>query len=85
MTKANVKIKSVLEECTEVLFTINDLKQAKEYVIDFINNRGIKDADKINIVRGTNESKSLIRLQTYVCNALLKYEGLSVNKPTKEE
>jgi hypothetical protein len=85
MKMTNVKIKSVLEECTEVLFTINDLKQAKEYVIDFVNNRGIKDADKINIVRGTNESKSLIRLQTYVCNALLKYEGLSVNKPTTDK
>ena len=81
----NIKIKSVLEECTEVLFTINDLKQAKEYVINFINNRGIKDTDKVNIVRGTNESKSLIRLQTYVCNALLKYEGLSVNKPTTDD
>jgi hypothetical protein len=85
MTKVKVEIKSVLEECTEVLFTINDLKQAKEYVIDFINTRGIKDTDKVNIVRGTNESKSLIRLQTYVCNALLKYEGLSVNKPTTDK
>jgi hypothetical protein len=85
MTKTNVKIKSVLEECTEVLFTINDLKQAKEYVIDFVNTKGIKDADKVNIIKGTNESKNLIRLQTYVCNALLKYEGLSVNKPAKDK
>jgi len=83
MTK--VKIKSVLEECTEVLFTINDLTKAKEYVINFVNDRGIKDTDKVNIVKGTNEAKTLIRLQTYVCNALLKYEGLSVNKPAKEE
>lgn len=75
-----VKIKSVLEECTEVLFGINDLVQAKEYVINFINNRSIKDTDKVNIIRGVNESKNITRLQTYVCNALLKYEGLSVNK-----
>lgn len=75
-----IKIKSVLEECTEVLFTINNLEQAKEYVVNFINDRGIKDTDKANIIKGTNESKTLIRLQTYVCNALLKYEGLSVNR-----
>jgi hypothetical protein len=76
-------IKSVLEEISTAVFSMRNLNEAKDYIINFINEKRINDKDKENIINATRDAKSLTSLQTYLCNALLKYEGLGVgSKPT---
>jgi hypothetical protein len=76
-------IKSVLEEISTAVFSMRNLNEAKDYIINFINEKRINDKDKESIINATRDAKSLTSLQTYLCNALLKYEGLGVgSKPT---
>lgn len=76
-------IKSVLEQISTTVFTMRNLNEAKEHIINFMNEKHINDKDKESIIKATQDAKSLTSLQTYLCNALLKYEGLGVgSKPT---
>jgi hypothetical protein len=77
-------IKSVLEVIAAQVFTMTDLKAAQQYVMAFINERGINDKDKVNIMLGVANSKSITKLQHYLCNALLKYEGMGVGKVSND-
>jgi hypothetical protein len=81
MTKINIK--SVLEIIAAQVFIMTDLTAAQQYITTFINERGINDKDKLNIMTEVKQSKSLIKLQHYLCNALLKYEGMGMNKINK--
>jgi F0F1-type ATP synthase delta subunit len=79
----NVKIKSVLEQIAATVFTMTNVTDAKNYINEFINSKDINDKDKASIVKAVAEIKSLIKLQTYLCNALLKYEGMGMNQVNK--
>lgn len=74
-----VQIKSVFEQISEQVFKMNNLNEAKTFTINFINEKNINEVDKKNILRQLNDIKTLVRFQTYICNSLLKYEGMSVN------
>ena len=78
-------IKSIFEQISIEVFKITDLGKAKEYVVNFVSTKQINDKDKQSILKETNNAKSLYKLQQYICNALLKYEGLSLNKHTTEK
>jgi hypothetical protein len=39
----------------------------------------IIEQDKKVILNNIRDIKNMIKLQTYICNSLLKYEGMSVN------
>jgi hypothetical protein len=73
------EIKSVFEQIATQVFTMKDATQAKAFIIDFVTSKGIKDADKQNIINIVNECRNIARIQAYICNSLLKYEGMSVN------
>jgi len=82
-----VHIKSILEQISSEVFVMRDLSKAKLFISEFVVNKGINDKDKQSILSATSECKTMIKLQTYLCNALLKYEGMSVaqlNKTAKQ-
>ena len=79
-----VQIKSIFEQISTKVFTMTNLSQAKAYVTEFVNSKNINEEDKRSILKAVDESKTLVRFQTYICNSLLKYEGMSVNRKVNE-
>jgi hypothetical protein len=74
-----MKYTSTLSQIAEQVFTATTVGQAKSIVTNHIGDTKIKDADKNLIIKNVNELKSLVRVQTYLCNSLLKFEGLGLN------
>ena len=79
-----MNIKSIFEQISSQVFAMTNLGQAKAYVTEFVNSKGINEDDKRSILAAVNEAKTLTRFQTYICNALLKYEGHSMNKVNRK-
>ena len=77
---SKVQIKSIFEQIASEVFNMKDVNKAKQFVTEFVNNKKIKDEDKKVIIDNVNACKSISRVQTYICNSLLKYEGMSLNK-----
>lgn len=75
-----IKIKSVFEQISEKVFQMKTLNEAKRFVLDFIEGKEINEIDKKNIIREINNAPSLYKFQNYICNALLKYEGMGMNQ-----
>jgi hypothetical protein len=73
-------IKSVLDRISDDVFKAKSVSEAKTLFIDYINSTKIKDTDKSKMVSEVDNIKSLTKFQTYFCNALLKFEGLGINK-----
>jgi hypothetical protein len=78
-----VPIKSIFEQISAQVFTMKSLTEAKQFTTEFVEGKNINETDKKSILKAVNESKSLISFQTYICNSLLKYEGLGANKINK--
>jgi len=76
MTK--FKIESILVEVSEQIFACTNLKDGKDIIISLLERKNINEADKKVMLYTLSNIKSLSKLQTYVCNSLLKYEGLGV-------
>lgn len=76
--KVKVSIKSVFEQIAGEVFKMNNPQLMKEFIIDFINNTQIKDIDKKIILNNIEKLKTANNIQMYICNSLLKYEGMSV-------
>jgi len=74
------QIKSIFEQISEKIFVMQNLNEAKTFIIEFVETKQINDKDKKNILLEVNNAQTLYKLQKYICNSLLKYEGLSVNK-----
>ena len=77
------QIHSILEQISEQVFKMTNLEQAKKFVTEFVEGKGINEKDKQSILNETKNTKSLVAFQRYLCNALLKYEGLGMNKMNK--
>jgi hypothetical protein len=75
----NLKIKSVFEQIAAEVFTMRDTNKAKSFIVEFITSKGINGVDKNIIVNNVNKCTNINAIQRYVCNSLLKYEGMSVN------
>ena len=75
---AKFKIESILAEVSEQVFTCTNLKDGKDIIISLLERKNINEADKKVMLYTLSNIKSLSKLQTYVCNSLLKYEGLGV-------
>ena len=80
-----MQIKSIFEQISSQVFSMTNLNEAKSYVIEFVSNKSIKEEDKKSILAAVNEAKSLTRFQTYICNSLLKYEGMGMNQLEKKK
>lgn len=75
----NFQIKSVLEQIATEIFKMNDVNKAKSFISEFIANKGINGVDKQVIVNNVSKCTNISAIQRYVCNSLLKYEGMSLN------
>ena len=80
-----MQIKSIFEQISSQVFAMTNLNEAKSYVTEFVSNKNIKEEDKKSILTAVNEAKSLTRFQSYICNSLLKYEGMGVNQLEKKK
>jgi len=80
MSKFKVQIKSIFEQISQDVFKMNNINDIKQYVIEFVNGKNIDDKDKQGIIKNISECRNVMAAQRYICNALLKFEGLSVNK-----
>jgi hypothetical protein len=83
MKKLKVPIKSIFEQISSKVFLMTSLAEAKSFVTEFVNSKDINEHDKFYILQEVNNAKTLVRFQTYICNALLKYEGMGMNQINK--
>lgn len=86
-SKSNPHLKSIFEQISERVFQMKDLKQAKDFVTEFVEGKDINEKNKLSILNEVKNAPSLVRFQTYLCNSLLKYEGMGVyqiNKTSRE-
>ena len=79
------QIKSIFEQIAQPIFKINDVVKAKQFVAEFVVEKNINDKDKQLILNNIQNCKNITAVHRYICNSLLKYEGMSVNKPGKED
>jgi hypothetical protein len=73
------EIKSVFEQIAAEVFTMRDVNKAKSFINEFITAKGINGVDKQIIVNNISKCTNISAIQRYVCNSLLKYEGMSLN------
>lgn len=74
------QIKSIFEQIAQQVFAMKDPVAAKQFIVEFVNSKGIADDDKAVIIANVNACKTISKIQTYICNSLLKYEGMGVLK-----
>lgn len=75
-----IEIKSILEQISKEVFKMKNLDDAKKFVTEFIESKEINEKDKKSILHEVQNAKTLVKFQQYICNALLKYEGLGANQ-----
>jgi hypothetical protein len=78
-------IKSMFEQIATQVFMMKDVNAAKTFINEFVSDKDINEHDKKTILYNIKDIKNIVKLQTYICNSLLKYEGMSVNKVVSEK
>ena len=73
------EIKSVLSQIATEVFTMRDINKAKTFISEFLADKGINGIDKNIIINGVNKCTNIPALQRYICNSLLKYEGMGLS------
>jgi hypothetical protein len=81
---SKVQIRSIFEQISEIVFNTADLATAKQNTVEFVSSKNINDKDKQVILFSINECKTITKFQMYVANALLKYEGLGMDRMVNE-
>ena len=75
-----MNIKSTLTQIAEQVFTAKTCDEAKKIALDYLSESKINEEDRVKMIEEIQQKKELVKLQMYIANALLKYEGLSVNQ-----
>ena len=75
-----MKIKSIFEQISEQVFQMKDVNEMKEFTKTFVESKKIKDEDKQRIIQNISEIKTSTAFHRYICNSLLMYEGMGMNK-----
>ena len=75
-----MNIQSTLTKIAEKVFTVKSCDDAKKIALDYLSESKINEVDRIKMIDEIKQKKDLVKLQMYIANALLKFEGLSVNK-----
>jgi hypothetical protein len=76
--KAKVQIKSVFEQIAEKVFVMGNINEMKSFVKSFVEGKNINNIDKNIILNNIDKCKNVQAVHRYICNSLLKYEGMSV-------
>jgi hypothetical protein len=74
-----MKLESTLTKIAEQVFSATSVEQAKTIALDFLSESKINEADRKKMIAEIETKKDLVKLQIYIANALLKFEGLSLN------
>ncbi len=74
-----MKLESTLTKIAEQVFGATSVEQAKTIALDFLSESKINEADRKKMIAEIETKKDLVKLQIYIANALLKFEGLSLN------
>jgi hypothetical protein len=77
--KTKVQIKSIFEQIAEKVFVMNNVNDIKSFVKSFVEEKNINSIDKNIILTNVDKCKNVQAVQRYICNSLLKYEGMSVS------
>jgi hypothetical protein len=77
--RAKVQIKSIFEQIAEKVFVMNNINDIKSFVKSFVEEKNINNIDKNIILTNVDKCKNTQAVQRYICNSLLKYEGMSVS------
>jgi hypothetical protein len=77
--KTKVQIKSIFEQIAEKVFVMNNVNDIKSFVKSFVEEKNINNIDKNIILINVDKCKNTQAVQRYICNSLLKYEGMSVS------
>ena len=75
-----MNIQSTLTKIAEQVFTAKSCDEAKKIALDYLSESKINEEDRVKMIAEIETKKDLVKLQIYIANALLKFEGLSVNK-----
>ena len=84
MKKTNYNFKSVLEQITSDVYKMTDVNEAKKFIENFLEEKKIDNVTKSQMLQNISEIKSMLKLQFYITNSLLRFEGMSVNKYDKK-
>lgn len=79
-----IQIKSTLDKIATDVFKATNLQVAQQITLSHLSESHIKETDKNRMIEEINKVKTLTKLQYYIANALLKYEGLSLAKKPSE-
>ena len=79
MKKTNYNFKSVLEQIINDVYTMTDVNEAKNFIENFLEEKKIDDVTKKQMLQNISEIKSMLKLQFYMTNSLLRFEGISSN------
>jgi hypothetical protein len=74
-----MKLESTLTKIAEQVFGATSVEQAKTIALEFLSESKINEADRKKMIAEIETKKDLVKLQIYIANALLKFEGLSLN------
>ena len=75
-----MNIEYTLNKIAEKLFTAKSCDDAKKIGLDYLSESKINEEDRVKMIEEIQQKKDLVKLQMYIANALLKFEGLSINK-----
>ena len=84
MKKTNYNFKSVLEQIISDVYKMTDVNEAKKFIENFLEEKKIDNVTKNQMLQNISEIKSMLKLQFYMTNSLLRFEGMSVNKYDKK-
>jgi len=76
---AKFPIKSVFEQISTEVFKMSNVDKAKSFISGFLEEKNINAIDKKTILYNVDSCKTMNKLQSYLCNSLLKFEGMGVN------
>ena len=74
-----MNIQSTLTKIAEQVFTAKSCDEAKKIALDYLSESKINEEDRVKMIAEIEQKKDLVKLQIYIANALLKFEGLSLN------
>jgi len=84
MKKTNYNFKSVLEQIISDVYKMTNVNEAKNFIENFLEEKKIDEVTKKQMLQNISEIKSMLKLQIYMTNSLLRFEGMSVNKYDKK-
>lgn len=79
------QVQSVIEKIIQQIYHSKTVKEAKSLFREFLEARKIKPVDKQKMLQKLDYLRSLLDVQQYATNAMLKFEGLGLKESIKHD